>query len=594
MAGQQFGARVEAVERFDLVQVPIVKRADDLIQRTLGSMEIIQQAVVIHLAPLEFDAHDPVVPMHGFPLAPDTQAVGRTERSLDPNPIHGQSIARHRRPSAIYDPLRKANLRGSQSMPDDPLMLSVSGLRGIVGTSLTPEVAMRYASAFGGMLADRLDRPRVVIGRDGRAAGGMIHHAAIAGLLSAACDVIDLDIAATPTVALACQQQGVDAGVIVTASHNPGRWNGIKCLIRIDGGAFDGLAHAPDPDTAHAIIGRFETGKAFRPVEAGDLQQDPDAPGVHVARVWQALDEIGCDPERIAARALRTVVDAVNASGSTISMPLCSTLTHAIPLYASLSGLFPHPPEPTIENLAGDAGLLRAVPGLGADVGFAQDPDADRLAIVDETGAYIGEEYTLVIAAEMLLRAYRRENPDGEPVICVNLSTSRMIDDIARRHGARVERTPVGEAHVVRRMRELADAGHAVLLGGEGNGGVIWPRVSLVRDSLAAIALTLALMAEERRPLGTIVADLPRYEIVKRKQPLADRTAAGPAIERLCDAFGAEGRIDTQDGVRIDIDDTWVHVRASNTEPILRLIAEAPDRARAEAMLDRVQTVVEA
>ncbi len=476
-------------------------------------------------------------------------------------------------------------------MSDAPLMLSVSGLRGIVGRSLTPDLALRYASAFAGLLADRFDHPRVVIGRDGRAGGEMIRHAAVAGLLNAGCDVIDLDIASTPTVAVACQQEGVDAGVIITASHNPAQWNGIKCLVRAEG-ALDGLAHAPSPQTARAIIERFESGAGAPSAEPGDYQQDPDAPGLHVARVWQALDAIGCDPQAIAGRGFRTVVDAVNASGSTISMPLCSTLSHAIGLYTSLSGVFPHTPEPTAENLGDRAGLLQAVPGLAAHVGFAQDPDADRLAIVDERGTYIGEEYTLVIAAEMLLRAHRRTTPDDEPVICANLSTSRMIDDIAQRHGARVERTPVGEAHVVRRMKDLAEKGQTVLLGGEGNGGVIWPRITLVRDSLSAIALTLALMSDESRPLSAIVADLPRYAIVKRKQPLADRRAAALALDRLCEALGAEGRVDRQDGVRIDIGDSWVHVRASNTEPILRLIAEAPDRAQAEALLDRVQGIV--
>lgn len=327
----------------------------------------------------------------------------------------------------------------------------------------------------------------------------------------------------------------------------------------------------------------------------------------------------------------RVILDSVNASGGPGAESLIRSFhAEAIQLHGDSSGIFPHNPEPTAENLSGKGGLCDAVPGLRADVGFAQDPDGDRLAIVDETGRYIGEEYTLVLAAISLLEALgspvlrtgssesaqslgtgtsserpseQGQGPSSEslatttPLICVNLSTSRMIDDVAARYGARVVRTPVGEANVVEAMKRLRREGHHVLLGGEGNGGVIWPKVTYVRDSLSAMALTLSLMARTGKTISQLVAGIPSYAILKRKQPLARKELAAPTVEKLAAHYRTKGpavRVDTQDGVRIDFDDTraWVHVRASNTEPILRLIAEAPSVGIAEAVLEEVQRLV--
>jgi len=263
-------------------------------------------------------------------------------------------------------------------------------------------------------------------------------------------------------------------------------------------------------------------------------------------------------------------------------------------------GVFTHTPEPTRENLTGLCALVKK---HRAAIGFAQDPDADRLAIVDERGEYIGEEYTLVLAAEALLSetAKHRDSETGkkkrERVLVTNLSTSRMIDDVAARHGARVIRTAVGEANVVEAMKREAAAGRDVVVGGEGNGGVIWPRVTYVRDSLSAMGLVLGLMARRGQKLSEIVASMPSYAIEKRKVELARKEDARPAVEKISKAYAGHG-IDLQDGVRVDFahgplaGKAWLHVRASNTEPIMRLIAEAPTAGEARGILEEAERVI--
>jgi phosphomannomutase len=478
-------------------------------------------------------------------------------------------------------------------------MLGVSGMRGIMGESLTPEIALRYAAAFGTFLVKRGGSPQVLIGRDGRRGGEAIYEAAVAGLLGSGCSVTRLGIASTPTIGFAAMQ-GSDGAVIITASHNPQEWNGLKLLIAglagNDDTEFD-FACAPPIGLAQQIIEQYNQGPAWAQSEAfRPLEDEPDAAYHHWVQVaglvltmlpdsaqqqWSDHGTIG----------LRCVLDAVNSSGALVGVPFLDYLADVIPLNCSPSGIFPHTPEPTKENLSGTGGLCTVIPGVSADVGFAQDPDADRLAIIDETGRYIGEEYTLVLAAFALLEL---EEDAGDAVLVTNLSTSRMIDDLAERFGARVERTPVGEAHVVGRMLELLADGKNVVLGGEGNGGVIWPPVSFVRDSIVGMGLTLALMARHGTPLSAIVDGLPSYAIVKRKQDIPTKEAAQPAIDAVAKAFKGRGRVDLQDGVRVDLDDqkAWLSVRASNTEPIVRLIAEAPTEAAANALLDEVQKLL--
>lgn len=494
---------------------------------------------------------------------------------------------------------KKKTTKALRDAGDAPLMLGISGMRGIMGQSLTPEIALRYAAAFGTYLNARQDGVRVLIGRDGRRGGEAYYEAAVAGLLGSGCSVRRLGIASTPTIGHAAME-GYDGAVIITASHNPQEWNGLKFLVAGTAGHGKnefGFASAPPIDKAQQIIEQYQRGPEWLPPSTlRPAQEDHDASYHH----W--LDVSGLMIELLGDRGiaqlmehghtgLRCVLDAVNSAGATVGVPFLNNLAQVVQLHCSPGGIFPHTPEPTKENLSGKGELCSVVPGVGADVGFAQDPDADRLAIVDEKGRYIGEEYTLVLSALCLLEML--EDP-SQAVLVANLSTSRMIDDLAQRYGARVERTPVGEAHVASRMIQLLAKGQHVVLGGEGNGGVIWPAVSYVRDSIVGMGLTLALMARHGKPLSAIVDNLPSYAIIKSKQDIPSKDAAQPAIELVSKAFEGRGRIDLQDGVRIDLDEqkAWLSVRASNTEPIVRIIAEAPNDKAAKALIDEARALL--
>ncbi len=477
-----------------------------------------------------------------------------------------------------------------------PLMLGVSGCRGIVGASLTPEVAARYAGAFGGWLTQRGPRTTgqpvtVVLARDGRAGGEVIRHAAVAGLMGAGVRVVDLGIAMTPTVGVMVDDLGADGGMVLTASHNPQQWNGLKCIIREAPNAFGVGAAAPSAAQANQIVDCFKSGAiGLSPWNGvGSLEHDHDAAERHVEKVLGALGQIAYIGDIRRCR-FRVAVDSVNSSGRVGAASLLDELGCEVAhLGDQTTGIFPHTPEPLRENLTE---LAEAVREHGADVGFAQDPDADRLAIIDEKGNYIGEEYTLVLAAMTVLGAQRRTLAGPQGGVAVNLSTSRMIDDAAKAAKSSVLRTPVGEAHVVEAMRRANSP-----IGGEGNGGVIWPAVTYIRDSLSSMALTLALLAGavhgKRVRLSELVAQIPAYAIEKRKVDLASKELAKPAIEAIAKAYSSE-KVDRQDGVRIDFESrrAWLHVRASNTEPIMRLIAEAPTAEAARAILDEASKVI--
>ena len=476
--------------------------------------------------------------------------------------------------------------------PSAPLMLSVSGLRGIVGRSLTPDVVCRYAAAVAGFLREEAGsrgRCTVVVGRDGRRGGEALARLVTGALMGAGCDVIDCAVATTPTVGVMVRRLEAAGGIVVTASHNPGQWNGIKAITALGG--------APAPVEAARIIARFEGEDQGAPAWVGSegvgrLRTERAAYEAHARLVLAALSRV-VDLDTIKARRFRVMLDSVNASGVMAGRMLLEELgCDVVHLNNSDSGVFPHAPEPTAANLGE---LSEAMVGVdGADVGFAQDPDADRLAIVANDGAYIGEEYTLALAAMSWLGAMA---PDvaARQTLAANLSTSRMVDDVAARFEARVLRTAVGEANVVAGMRD-ADC----VLGGEGNGGVIWMDVVPIRDSLSAMALTLALMARTGESISTLVHKIPSYAIEKRKLELAPEGPAdidAPVAEALREAFpGAE--VTSVDGVRLDFaspsggGQAWVHVRTSNTEPIMRIIAEAPTQADATTILDTAESIV--
>jgi len=456
-----------------------------------------------------------------------------------------------------------------------PLMVTISGMRGIAGESLTRDRVVAYLGAFSLLLNERTGTPRIVIGRDGRQGGEQIHQHAIDALTATGCDVIDLDTAMTPTVGLMVRRLGADGGAVITASHNPAQWNGVKCI--------DHTGAALPPDRAALLVELYESASVPPSERTGAVERRDDAARLHVQTVLDAVAEV-VPLERIRERAFSVALDSVNASGSLAGPMLLEALGCEVDRVACEGdGVFPHTPEPTEANLQS---LCARLSGAGADIGFAQDPDADRLAIVDDRAAYIGEEHTLVLAARALLGA---ESAPSRPRVAANLSTSRMIDDFLSEIGGEAVRTAVGEANVVAGMRA-----RQCVLGGEGNGGVIWPRIVEIRDSLGAMALVLALLTRRGDPLSSVVASYPGYAIVKRKVDTREGFATS-AVGAIRDRFGHE-RIDTSDGVRVDFDDqrAWLHVRPSNTEPILRLIAEAPDRAIADAILDEAQSIIEA
>ncbi len=481
-------------------------------------------------------------------------------------------------------------------------MVSVSGVRGIVGKTMTPEVAVRFAGAVGTWLVRKMKRdgrrfpPRVGVSWDGRASGDALYHAAVAGLRAAGCRVERCGVAMTPTLAVYVDCQGWEAGIQITASHNPQEWNGLKVLLPDDrhfaeSDFFQVGAAAPPALLAGEIIRAFTANDIdwAAPSADGGNGEMTNFETTHPDRVFRAIEMWSHDAlERIRTRAYKVLVDDCNASGSVLARDFFSNLgcTYTRTTTGPM-GIFPHVPEPTEANLTG---LAAQVTEQGADIGFAQDPDADRLAIIDENGTYIGEEYTLVLAALALAEIGLLRKGS---IVATNLSTSRMIEDIAAKYGASVMRTAVGEANVVEAMKKI---GTKCVLGGEGNGGVIWPRVTYVRDSLSGMALVLALMAKTGKTVSQLVSGVPSYAIVKRKVDVRDRSEADRAAAAVKGHFKG-AKIDTQDGVRVDVDDAtygkaWLHVRASNTEPIMRLIAEAPTKGQAEKLLEAAAKVI--
>lgn len=437
------------------------------------------------------------------------------------------------------------------------LMVGVSGVRGLIGRTLTPQLVCEFAQAYGTLLGGG----RVALGRDTRPSGQMYALAAAAGLLSAGCEVTQLGVVLTPSIGRAIVEGGYCGGVMITASHNPPEWNGVKFL--------DERGLAPSPRRAAEIAALRQTPPAALPADGfRPLRTDDGAMQRHVQAVLAAVEA-----DVAALRGLRVVLDSVNGAGCFGSPELLASLgCEVIHLNGEPSGRFAHAPEPIAEHLGG---LCEEVRRRGAAVGFAQDPDGDRLAIVDEQGRYIGEEYTLALAVQFVLS--RRPGP-----VAANLSTSRLIDLIAGRYGAQVIRTPVGEANVAAAMLE-----HGCVVGGEGNGGVIDPRITWVRDSLSAMSLVLQLVASTGRTIGELVRALPPLAMIKEKFPCPrERIAAATAA--VAEAFRGE-RVSTVDGTRVDFAHGWVHVRASNTEPIVRIIAEAEDEQAARELIARVR-----
>src|SRR4051794_18775601 len=446
-------------------------------------------------------------------------------------------------------------------------MVSVSGVRGRVGDGLTPAVISKFAAGFGAW-AQRGGSRTIVVGRDSRVSGPMFHRATIAALQSVGCDVLDVGLAPTPTIQMAVEDAHAAGGLAITASHNPIEWNALK-FIGPSGLFLDGAEGVEMRAVVDGTIPRATWDKL------GTVSVDKDAAREHIEKIL-ALPFL--DVEGIRKKGFRVGLDCVRGAGG-VFMPVLLELLGCklATINMEPDGRFPRSPEPVAENLGE---LQKLVQDSHCDIGMAVDPDVDRLALVSDEGVAIGEDYTLALAAKVVLR-------HRKGVVVTNLSTSRIIDDIAAEAGTRVIRAPVGEVNVATRMRT-----EKAPIGGEGNGGVILSELHLGRDAPVGAALMLQLLLEDQKPLSRIVAEYPRYIIVKDKldRPNAPLDAV---YEALRTSF-PDAEVDTQDGLRLTWPDRWVHVRPSGTEPIVRVIAEAPTADAAEQLVRDCRRPVEA
>ncbi len=437
------------------------------------------------------------------------------------------------------------------------LKISISGVRGVVGDSLTPVLLTRFAQAFGTYVG----AGTIVIGRDPRTSGEMVRQAVIAGLLSSGCRVLDLGVCPVPTVQLLVRQARAGGGIAITASHNPAEWNALK-FINSDG-LFLSAGQARELlDIYHQGEYIKVPGAAMREVEvvAGALD-------LHVEAILKTLGPL---PE--SSSKVRVVLDSCNGAASIVGPQLLKALgAEVIPINITPNGTFPRPAEPIAENL-GD--LCQAVKDHHADIGFAQDMDADRLAVVSDKGVPIGEDYTLVLAVQYLLGKERG-------AVVTNLSTTHALEVVAESFGCPLFRSKIGEANVTERMRL-----EGAVIGGEGNGGVIYPRINFARDSLVGMALILHLMVEQGRSISSILSKLPRLQMIKEKWPCPSHKIA-EVLKAIRQVY-AGAQMDLRDGVKVLLPNGWLHVRGSNTEPIIRLAAEAATEEEVKAIRDSV------
>jgi phosphomannomutase len=435
------------------------------------------------------------------------------------------------------------------------LISTISGIRGIIGKTLFPETALNAGKAYGLYIRGK----KVVVGGDSRTSHLMLKSALISGLISSGCDVIDIGVCPTPTIEMAIIGEKAAGGVAITASHNPIQWNGLKFFN---------------------ARGEFLTQKEYDRFKIFLDKEDVSS------RAWNGLGNVSADfswierhadavyslklikPSAIKRRKFKVVIDAVNGAGAIAGPMLLEKLgCGVLGLNCIPDGCFPHPPEPLPANLEM---LCEAVAKSGADIGFAVDPDADRLAIISEKGEPLGEEFTLALAAEYVL------SKQPGPMV-INLSTSNLNRDVCVRHKCLLYHSKVGEANVVEMMHKKK-----AVVGGEGNGGVILPDLHYGRDSLVGMALVLQLMAKAGRPISRLAQNLGEYVIVKSKGNISK--GFDVKLKRLQQKLSAR-KITTVDGVRVDFNNGWVHIRKSNTEPIYRLIAEAETKKQAQSLI---------
>ena len=446
--------------------------------------------------------------------------------------------------------------------PIPTLKISISGVRGVIGESLTPNLLTRFAQAFGTYVGART----IVIGRDPRTSGEMVKQAVVAGLLSSGCRILDIGMCPVPTIQLLVRHHRAHGGIAITASHNPAEWNALK-FVGQDGFFLN-------TGQARELLDIYHQGEYTR-VGGAEIREVAEVSGATDLHIQRIIDALGPLPTR--KKKLRVVLDACNGAGSLVGPKLLGALgAEVFTINVTPDGSFPRPAEPLAENLAN---LCAAVKAHQADIGFAQDMDADRLAIVSENGAAIGEEYTLLLATLNVLG----KNPG--PVVA-NLSTTSALQEVVSRLGCPFFQSKIGEVNVTEEMQK-----QSAVIGGEGNGGVIYPRLNFARDSLVGMALILHLLAETCQTITELTNSLPRFAMIKEK--LVCPSDKISAVLRMLRHDYAAYPMDLRDGVKVCLPNGWFLVRGSNTEPIIRVIAEAEREVDARTIIDRVYSRVQ-
>lgn len=454
------------------------------------------------------------------------------------------------------------------------LIVSISGVRGIVGKDLNPETVIQYTRAFAAFCLKHQknkEKIKIFIGRDGRNTGKILTNIVSSTLLSLGCDVVALGVCPTPTVSLAVEKSDTNGGISVTASHNPMEWNGLKFFNR------DGM-----------FLDHVETNELKELVKVQDLPfVDWDKLGLHESdsswidkHIEMTLQFKYIDVLNIRKKKFKIVLDCINAAGGVIMPKLLDALgCEVIPINCDIGGIFSRTPEPIPENLTE---LCNIVKQTNANLGIAVDPDVDRLVLITENGEPYGEEYTIASAVEFILRKQFEETYKKEKVV-VNLSTTRAVDDIAKKYNADVYRTPVGEINVAKKMKELG-----AIIGGEGSGGVILPALHYSRDAIVGTALILQMLSEFNGTLSELKNTLPKYYMTKSKIEIGALNA-DEIIQKIIKKYSGQ-KLNFEDGLRIDFETSWVHLRKSNTEPIIRIIAEAKDIKHAKELVEKFKT----
>lgn len=442
------------------------------------------------------------------------------------------------------------------------LMISVSGIRGIFGTDLTPQNLAKFTAAYGTWLKGGT----VVVGRDSRVTGKVCEDIVAATLASVGCDVVKVGIIPTPTVAMGVLKHNAAGGIIISASHNPAEWNALKLLNE--------KSEFLDADQGGKVIEIAESGEfTYQPYDKiGTITEDHDLLEDHIDKI---LELPYIKKEEIAAKNFTVAVDAVNGAGSEAIPRLLERLgiNTVHKLHCTPNGIFPHNPEPLPEHLTEICDLVKE---KKVDLGVVTDPDADRLALVDDSGKLFGEEYTQAAAFDFIL-----SRKSG--ACATNLSSSRVSDDVARDHGQKCYRSAVGEINVVKVMQE-----HGAVIGGEGNGGVICPDLHYGRDALVGIAMVLQLLAEKGMSSSEYRSTLPDYYMSKNKIQLNDLGKDADDVLELVREHFSSLKPNTIDGVKIDFAEGWVHLRKSNTEPIIRIYSEGRTPEAAQAFANKI------